>query len=209
MEPLLDPDYVKQAYRHKDDRGRYRTAPLHTGGLSGGGYGYDFRGFTRTWRYSEERMHEIEAAGLIAQARNGQGVPERKVYLHDSKGRPVADIWDDVSPLTGQHKERVGYPTQKPVVLLTRIVRASSNAGDMILDPFCGCATACIAAEMEGREWVGIDISEKAADLVRSRLKDEVGLFYQGAHREDIPARTDLGKVIPYNHADNRAGSRG
>ena len=203
----LDPDYVKQAYRHKDDRGRYRTAPLHTGGLSGGGYGYDFRGFTRTWRYSEERMHEIEAAGLIAQARNGQGVPERKVYLHDSKGRPVADIWDDVSPLTGQHKERVGYPTQKPVVLLTRIVRASSNAGDMILDPFCGCATACIAAEMEGREWVGIDISEKAADLVRSRLKDEVGLFYQGAHREDIPARTDLGKVIPYNHADNRAGS--
>lgn len=90
------------------------------------------------------------------------------------------------------------------MALLGRIIDASSNDGDVVLDPFCGCATACIAAEQRGRRWVGIDISPKAADLVKSRMRDELGLFYQGAHRTDVPCRTDLGKVIPYNDAKNK-----
>ena len=96
-------------------------------------------------------------------------------------------------------KERVGYPTQKPLALLNRIIQASSDPGDVVLDPFCGCATACIAAEKLHRQWVGVDISPKAADLVRQRMRDELGMFYAGTHRTDIPKRTDLGKLPPYN----------
>ena len=83
-------------------------------------------------------------------------------------------------------------------------VKASSNEGDVVLDPFCGCATACIAAELEERKWTGIDISSKAAELVRERMGREVGLFYQGAHRTDIPLRTDLGSLPPYNSTGNK-----
>ena len=101
-------------------------------------------------------------------------------------------------------KERTGYRTQKPLALLDRIIRASSSEGDTILDPFCGCATACIAAEKLRREWVGIDISPKAADLVVQRMHDELDLFFRGAHRADIPGRTDLGTVIRHNDAKNK-----
>ena len=97
--------------------------------------------------------------------------------------------------------ERLGYPTQKPLKLLSRIVRASSNEGDMILDPFCGCATACIAAEIEQREWVGIDVSPMAAELVKIRLRKDVDrpmMRAEGIHRTDIPRRTDLGPLPHY-----------
>ncbi len=120
------------------------------------------------------------------------------------RGTPVTDWWTDVKTVTGWSVERTGYPTQKPLALLRRVVKASSNEGDMVLDPFCGCATTCIAAEQLQRRWVGIDISEKAADLVQSRLREEVGLTYQGAHRTDIPKRTDLGKIPKYNSAENK-----
>lgn len=100
--------------------------------------------------------------------------------------------------------QRVGYPTQKPIALLERIIQASSDENAMILDPFCGCATACIAAEMLGRQWVGIDISPKAADLVKLRMKKEVGIFYTGAHRTDIPQRTDVVPILPYHHKHNK-----
>ena len=80
----------------------------------------------------------------------------------------------------------------------------SSHPGDMILDPFCGCATACVAAEKLGRQWVGIDISSKAADLVQSRMREELGLFLSGTHRDKPPIRTDLGKVIRYNDMRNK-----
>ena len=127
----------------------------------------------------------------------------------DAQGRYYADvyvrdIWDDVKPLINMSKERLGYPTQKPLALLRRIIKASSNEGDIVLDPFCGCATACIAAELEHRHWVGIDISPLAADLVKDRMKHEVRLFYRGSHREDIPQRTDIGRIIRYNAAENK-----
>ena len=109
----------------------------------------------------------------------------------------VDDVWT-IPYLMPASRERVGYPTQKPLRLLQYVIRASSHPGDVLLDPFAGCATACIAAEQLGRQWVGIDISEKAAELVDRRMRDELGLFYDGAHRTDIPKRTDLGKLPPY-----------
>ena len=123
----------------------------------------------------------------------------------EKRGKPVEDWWRDVNASWYMPKvEKTGYPTQKPLALLRRVVKASSNESDMVLDPFCGCATTCIAAEQLQRRWIGIDISEKAADLVQSRLREEVGLTYQGAHRTDIPKRTDLGKIPKYNCAENR-----
>ncbi len=195
-----DPAYVAKAYRHEDERGRYRTAPLHTGGLQGGGYEYDFRGHSRTWRYPPERMAEMEQQGLVRQAKGGTGVPERKVYLSDSKGRPASDIWDDVRALTGQNTERTGYPTQKPLALLDRIIAASSNPGDMVLDPFCGCATALVAADRMERQWAGIDLSALAVKLVDERIQADRGeLPWGGATAlTEPPRRTDLGELPNY-----------
>ncbi|MDE0646000.1 MAG: DNA methyltransferase [Gammaproteobacteria bacterium] len=113
------------------------------------------------------------------------------------------DVWN-FSYIGSTSDERVGYPTQKPIALLDLIIKASSNEQSMILDPFCGCATACIAAEMLGRQWVGIDISPKAADLVKLRMEKEVGIFYAGAHRTDIPQRTDVVPILPYHHKRNK-----
>ena len=116
---------------------------------------------------------------------------------------PCPDWWE-ISIINPNAKERVGYPTQKPLALLDRIIKASSNDGDMVLDPFCGCATTCISAQGLGRHWSGIDISPKAADLVQQRMHDELGLFAKVIHRTDIPKRTDLGKIPKYNSDANR-----
>ena len=194
----LDPAYVAQAYRHTDARGRFRTAPLHTGGLQGGGYEYEFRGFSRTWRYPQERMRELEQDGRIRQAKGGTGIPERKVYLADSKGRPATDIWDDVQALTGQNAERTGYPTQKPLALLDRIIGASSNPGDMVLDPFCGCATTLVAADRLGRRWAGIDLSPLAIKLVDDRIVEDRGLWGGANPMNAPPVRTDMGDLPNY-----------
>ncbi len=109
------------------------------------------------------------------------------------------DVWVDVPALNAMAKERTGYPTQKPLALLERIIQASSNEGDMVLDPFCGCATTLIAAEKWERRWVGIDLSVKAAALIRSRMEDEANLLtpFNLTHRTDIPARTDLAGPLP------------
>ena len=97
----------------------------------------------------------------------------------DSMGAPMDDVWE-IPVINSQAKERVGYPTQKPLALLERIIKASSNEGDVVLDPFCGCATACVAADRLGRKWIGVDISPKAAELVNLRLQQAMGsLFHQ------------------------------
>ena len=144
-------------------------------------------------------MQETYEQGLVIQQRPG-AVPAFKRYLDEMKGNPVDTIWDDVKPVQAQSKERIGYPTQKPLTLLDRIIKASSNEGDMILDPFAGCATACVAAERLDRQWVGIDISEKAAELVQVRIRKEIDLFhdFEPIRRSDIPKRTDLGKLPSY-----------
>ncbi len=131
-----------------------------------------------------------------------RGEEPYKLYLSED-GRRVGDVWQ-IPHINASAKERIGYPTQKPLRLLQRIIKASSNENDVVLDPFCGCATACIAAQIEHRQWAGIDISSKAAELVKLRMDRELGMFHEGAHRTDIPQRTDLGKLPRYNDKENR-----
>lgn len=123
-----------------------------------------------------------------------------RIVYRDGKhmGVNMADWWT-IPVLNSQAKERVGYPTQKPLTLLERIIKASSNEGDTVLDPFCGCATACAAAERLNRQWVGIDLSSMALKLVRKRIKQNIGMFaYDITERDDIPKRTDQGRIPHY-----------
>ena len=116
-------------------------------------------------------------------------------YRPNEKGKHPEDWWE-IQPIMPSSKERIGYPTQKPLKLLERIIKASSNRGDVVLDPFCGCAMTMVAAEDLGRNWMGIDISPKAVELVVSRIRDRQGLFRDITHRDDIPRRTDLGEEL-------------
>ena len=145
-----------------------------------------------------DRLDALEEAGLIRWP-DKDGPPRLLRYLAASPGPKVTDNWTDISALSSGAAERCGYPTQKPVALVERIVAASSNPGDVVLDPFCGCATAAIAAEKLGRDWIGIDLSPKAAELVERRLERELGLMSTTVvHRDDIPRRTDVVKLPPY-----------
>lgn len=171
----LDPDYVEKSYRHKDALGPYTTGPLHTGGLSGGGYEYTYKGFTRVWRFSVDRMGELEKDGRIHIPKKKGGMPRRKIYLTESKGKPITNLWTDIPALTGNHEERIGYPTQKPLALLERIIQASSNTDDLVLDPFCGCGTAADAAAKLGRRYLGIDVSAIAVRVMEQRLASRGG----------------------------------
>ncbi len=211
-----DPEYVQRTYRHRDERGLFQVDNLTGGSVTEKGEsGQPWRGIDpslvgRNWstpqrsawpegieppnNYEELSVHErldaLDAAGLIYWPPKGR-VPRFKRYLSTSKGRKVHDVITDIRPVASKSKERVGYPTQKPIALLERIIKASSNQGDIVLDPFCGCATTCVAAERLQRHWIGIDISPKAVDLVRVRLENEVGLLGKVIHRTDIPKRSE------------------
>ncbi len=131
-----------------------------------------------------------------SQVSNTLTAQERDAYL--KRGKIPETWWAEFSPVGRLKRERIGYPTQKPLALLDRIIKASSNPGDVVLDPFCGCATACVSAESLGRQWIGIDLSEVAATLVESRLRDQFGVFAEIHHRTDVPRRTDLGELPNY-----------
>ena len=167
-------DYVEQYYRFKDPNGRrFMSGDLGAAGLQGGGYEYDWKGTTRVWRVPIETMERLDSEQRIYYTRNG--IPRIKRYLDEAKGNPVQDVWTDIQSLRSWHAERLGYPTQKPEALLERIINASSNEGDVVLDPFCGCGTATVAAERLNRRWIGIDITHLAITLVRHRLRDSFG----------------------------------
>ncbi len=172
----------------------------------------------KDWIFNAKDVMEKREGEVLR--RLSTGVPSATMAADKSKSKDrtlklPTDVWN-IPTINGMAKERTGYPTQKPIALLNRIIKASSNRGDMVLDPFCGCATTCVSAEIEGRQWVGIDISPKAYDLVKSRLKKEVeiggmehagdhkSMFGYAIHREDIPKRTDLGKLPPYNGQENK-----
>ena len=128
-----------------------------------------------------------------------------KVYRYPTDvGVLCPDWWIGIQQLNRNEKERLGYPTQKPLALLDRIIKASSNEGNMIFDPFCGCATTLVAADRLQREWIGIDISAKAAELVVERIGDDQGLFEDIIARDDVPNRTDLGNIPRYNAPENK-----
>ena len=172
-------DYIDQSYRHVEpETGRqYRLDNLTgPGGAAKGNPSYEVLGVTRYWRYSRERMADLLKEGRIVQTRPG-AVPAYKRYLDEMPGVPLQDVWTDIKPIGAQAKERLGYPTQKPESLLERIILASSNEGDVVLDPFCGCGTAVAVAQKLSRQWIGIDITHLAVALMKSRLKTAFGII--------------------------------
>ena len=197
--PLSD-KVVDSWYRYRDADGRrYNVSSLAAPG--GRGYEYEFLGVVRIWRYPERRMKELLEEGRIVHATTTPGsnrkVAGYKRYLDESKGAPLGVIWTDVGMLSRSSKERTGWATQKPLALLQRIIKASSNPGDMVLDPFAGCATCLVAAEIEGRRWVGIEACEAANDILQVRLSEaELGEIGAGTSKVQIrrspPKRTDL-----------------
>ncbi|MBM3553669.1 MAG: site-specific DNA-methyltransferase, partial [Alphaproteobacteria bacterium] len=164
-----DPDYVEKAYRYTDEKGAFRLLPLLNPNDNRPNLTYEFLGVTRVWRWTKERMQEAYESGLVVQLKPG-AVPQYKKYLEDSKGRTVTNCWTDIPQAAGN--ESLGYPTQKPVALLERIIMASSNEGDIVLDPFCGCGTTIHAAQKLDRQWIGIDITHLAISLIEKRLND-------------------------------------
>ncbi len=133
----------------------------------------------------------------------GEHFDKKYVEAMRQRGKVPETHWTDIA-VAVRGKERTGYPTQKPLKLLERIISASSNKDDLVLDPFCGCATTCVAAQWLRREWVGIDVSPKAADLVDMRLEKDFNLFKKCIRRTDIPRRTDLGHIPKYNCKENK-----
>lgn len=170
-------DYVDGSYKHREPGTgrRYQLISMSgPGGAAKGNPKYEVMGVTRYWRYSKEKMQELIDAGLVVQTNPG-AVPRKKQYLDEGKGVPIQSLWDDIPALHSQAAERLGYPTQKPVALLERIIMASSNPGDVVLDPFCGCGTTIAAAQKLKRRWIGIDITHLAVGLMKHRLRDTFG----------------------------------
>jgi DNA modification methylase len=172
----LDPEYVESTYRYIEEGTgkRFRTTPLTgPGGAEKGNPVYEWKGHTRAWRYNKDKMEQLDKAGKLYYSKTGY--VSQKLYLDESKGTPVQDIWSDIKSLTGSNAERLGYPTQKPEALLERIIQASSNEGDVVADFFCGCGTTIAAAQRLNRKWIGVDISHLAVGLIRKRLLDTYG----------------------------------
>ena len=172
-----DPDYVEKFYRHTEAESgrRYTLDNLLNPNPDRPNLTYEFLGVTRVWRWTKGRMQQAYEKGLIHQSRPG-AVPRLIRYLDEQEGTPVGDIWTDIPAVQSQSAELLGYPTQKPVALLERIVQASSNPGDLVLDPFCGCGTTIAAAQKLDRKWIGIDITHLSIALQKYRLKHAFGL---------------------------------
>ncbi len=190
-----DQQYLEDYYRYEDARGRYRHVSLTAPGERGGKSGQPWREInpTDTGRHwavprqafraafpgreedelsPQEMLDLLDDAGLIYWPKRGK-MPQQKRYAEESPGVLLQDTVTDIRPLGSHAKERLGYPTQKPLALYERLLKASSNEGDTVLDPFCGCATTPVAAERLGRQWIGMDIWEKAHQTVIDRLQDE------------------------------------
>lgn len=164
-------EYIKKFYSKKDKNGYYTLiSMLGPGGAAKGNPYYEVMGVKRYWAFSREKMNDFIKRGLVVQTKPGN-VPRLKRYLHDMKGVPLQSIWTDIPPIQGASKEKMGYPTQKPIRLLERILSVSSNEGDVVLDAFCGCGTTLAAAGKMERKFIGIDISRVACKLMSLRLK--------------------------------------
>ena len=200
-------------YKNKDPDGRlYQGDNLTSPGPVGDNRNFEWRG-TRPkygWRYSYEKLEELWASGRILVKKDGTPRTDGyKRYLDEMPGKVLQNLIDDIDRVPNTSKERTHHTTQKPLALLQRIIKASSNEGDIVLDPFCGCATTCVAAESLNRQWAGIDLGEKAAYFVKHRMKRDLGLFGDFIHRTDIPQRTDMGVIPKYNRKENKTSLYG
>ena len=176
-----------------------------TGGVSQRRFGrkHDtviFYSKTKDYAFYPNAVKVQRSEKSLERAKNPKGA---RISVSDTK-KLATDVWVDIPAMNPMAVERTGYPTQKPLALLDRIIKASSNKGDVVFDPFCGCATTLVAADRLQRDWIGIDISGKAAELVVERIKADQGLFQEIVARTDIPKRTDLGNIPRYNAPENR-----
>lgn len=149
---------------------RYQRLSLSAGGLSGGGYRYEYKGVNTLWRCPIETLRKHDEAGRLHWPKKKGGVPRLKKYESEHEGVPLQDIWADISKIHNQSSELTGYPTQKPEALLERIIQASSNEGDLVLDCFCGSGTTAAVAEKQGRRWITCDLGRFAIHTARKRL---------------------------------------
>ena len=165
-------EYIASKFTHRDDEGRrFRLADLNPPG----GPVYEFNGVRQPWRITEDRMLRLDAEGRIYK---DSKVAQLKRHLDEMPGQAVPDLWTDIPPINSQAKERLGYPTQKPLALLDRIIRASSNPGDVVCDLFCGCGPSIAAAENLGHRWIGIDITYAAIVAIQERFRrDRVDIW--------------------------------
>jgi DNA modification methylase len=179
MKIRLDLDEIEKRYTHSDEHGLYYSGPLLRSASMGArpNLVYEYKGFTpgsEGWRMTLEKLSALDAKGDIFWT--DSGIPRRKVRPDGDPVTHIDNLWADIEAIGSQATERLGYPTQKPQALLERIINASSNPGDVVLDPFCGCGTTIAAAQALGRPWIGIDITHLAITLIKQRLKDSFGI---------------------------------
>ena len=220
----LDSSYIASTYRLEDERGRYTTTPMTgPGGAEKGNPVFDWNGHTRAWRYNRDTIQRLHDEGKLHYSRTGYA--RQKLYLSESKGVPVQSIWNDIPSLVGSNSERMGYPTQKPEALLERIIKASSNEGDVVLDAYCGCGTTVAVAQRLNRRWIGIDITYQSISLILKRLQDkypadwpaiEANILLDGvprdlasavalANRKDDKTRKEFEKWAVLTYSSNQA----
>lgn len=202
--PLTN-SYIESHYKHVENGRHYKRQDITGAGTRNGSTGDVWRGINPTvkgrhWARPPSELDKLDADGKIYWPGKEGAWPYLKLYLDETKGQPIQDVWIDIDPINPQAFERQGYPTQKPLALLERIIKASSNEGDVVLDPFCGCGTAVHAAQKLGRQWIGIDITHLAIALIEKRLKDA----FQGIKFEvhgtpkDIEGASDLAQRDKY-----------
>jgi site-specific DNA-methyltransferase (adenine-specific) len=202
----LSEEHIASKYSNKDADGKAYTLSDMTSPNPRPNMMYEWKGFPyppNGWRYSQETMAKLDAEGRIWYPQDKTKRPRLKRYLDEMPGRLLGNVWTDIFPINSQAAERLGYPTQKPLALLERIIQASSNPGDLVLDPFCGCGTAIAAAHKLGRRWVGIDVTHLAISLQKYRLKDafslEPGKDYQViGEPEDLASARQLAQDDRY-----------
>jgi DNA modification methylase len=204
----LDDEYIRSHYSQVDEEGRrFQWDNLSgPGGAAKGNPYYEVLGVKGYWRYSKERMNKLIAEGRVAIPPKG-AAPRYKRYLDESKGLALQSVWDDLPPVNSQAHESQGYPTQKPIALLDRIIEASSNPSDIVLDAFCGCGTALISAQNLKRQWIGIDVSPTSCRVMANRLRKECALPEnedlwrdgRGFIVRDLPrSEAELRKIPPF-----------
>ena len=164
-------EYLQATYKNKDEKGFYSTFPATN--EKGGNKEYEFMGIKRAWRFDKKKMQQLYDNNMLTQSKPTSPFRYKK-YLETAKGVPIQDIWDDIPAIRG--KDDIGYPTQKPLLLLQRIVEASCPLGGVVFDPFCGCGTSIYAAHLKQRKWIGCDIALISVKLVQAVLQKKYGL---------------------------------
>ncbi len=197
-------EHLESKYKSVDESGRRYTLSDMTSPAPRPNMMYEWKGFvspSNGWRYSLETMTKLDAEGRVWYPEDKSKRPRLKRFLDEMPGRLIGSIWNDINPINSQAQERLGYPTQKPESLLERIINASSNPGDVVLDPFCGCGTTIAAAQKLGRIWKGIDITHLAITLMKERLKDAFGnaaVFTVIGEPTSVPDAAALAESDPY-----------